>query len=106
MYQMLSAQRKQKTLPQKFEHIKHHTHGGGRRFFPNGPQQIKAIPSKEVENSSPVSSIPKKEKKKSQASKQNILPQSPPRTKKEAEDSSLADHTSTLLLSESIHITP
>ena len=63
-----------------------------------------SIPSEEVEDFSPVSPIHPKKKKKSPARK--LLPQSPQQTMKEAEDSSLVDHTSTLLLSESIHNIP
>ena len=44
MYQISSLWRKQKTLPQKFKHIKHHTYGGGKRFLPNGPKYTKANP--------------------------------------------------------------
>nr|POE90761.1 hypothetical protein CFP56_27345 [Quercus suber] len=62
----------------------------------------KSIPYKEAEDSSPVSPYTKK----FPTWKQKILPQSPQRTMKEVEDSSLLDHTSILLLSESIHTTP
>ena len=47
-----------------------------------------------------------KKKKKSSAKKQKILPQSPQQTMKEAKYSSPVDHISTILFSESIHITP
>ena len=61
-----------------------------------------SIPSKEAEDSFLVSPIHQK----FPARKQKILPQSPQRTMKEVENSSLVGHKSTLLLSESIHTTP
>ena len=60
------------------------------------------IPSKEVEDSFLVSPIHQK----SPTRKEKILPQNPQWTMKEAEDSSLVNHKSMLLLSESIHIAP
>ena len=55
-----------------------------------------SMPNKEAENSSLMSPI----QNQISVRKQKILPQSSPRITKEAEDSSLVDHISTLLLSE------
>jgi len=99
----LSPVRKQKILPQWIKHI------------------YNIIPMKEAEDSSPMDqSIPQCKSRRffpsgsstpkvSPVKKQKIFLQSPQHTMKEAENSSLVDHTSTkvtLLLSEFISTTP
>ena len=110
--------RKQKILPRAWiKLINHHPHKGSRRPFLNSSSISSIIPIEEAEDSSPKypkwrsrrffpseSNTPKKKKKTSEevedsSSKSSVNHEG-------REDSSLVNHTSTLLLNESIHTTP